>query len=506
MQLSTIYQAALLATPDKAAYICGDTAVSYRLLDENARRYATALKKMGIGAGDRVALSMHNLPQLPQLYFALYRLGAIAVPISPYSTAAEMNYALVHCSARLLLVSRKLFDTACEAVANAPLIEKTLVVDDQEKIDNSFDCPSAELPLDACDLAPSNPAMILYTSGSTAQPKGIIYTRRSLHSAAVNRCGTLLLTGADLYFNAGYLCHGAALTTALLPVLFAGGTALFPVSFNPADFLPLVSRYKPTIAALGPSQLWAILDHRLCASTDFSSLRYVTAGGDVVSSQLHERFLQTMKFPLSESIGMTECGTYMTTAPGMSHKTGSMGKPVLGTEVRLVDEQGVEVKTGEIGQIVVRTETCMSGYWNDEENTARALVDGWLQTGDAARQDGDGYYYFADRIKNMLVRDCCNISPTEVEDAIRQHPAVKDCGIVGIPDPRHGQKVIAFVQLQAGADPFNEAALETFTASIIMGPRLPDRWVQATELPATQLGKLDRKKLQQMASVYGDRS
>jgi len=504
MQLSTIYQTTLLATPDKAAYICGDTTVSYRLLDTHARRYAALLADQGIKKGDRVALTMHNLPQLPQLYFALYRLGAIAVPISPYSTAAEMNYALVHCAARLLLVSRKLFDTACEAVANAPLIEKTIVVDDQDNADSSFDQQSMET-IDACAMAPSDPAMILYTSGSTAKPKGIVYTRKSLFSTAAYRSETLRLTGADLYFNAGYLCHGAALTTALLPMLYAGGTALFPVSFNPADFLPFVSRYKPTIAALGPSQLWAVLDHPLCALTDFSSLRYVSAGGDVVSSQLHERFLQSMKFPLSESIGMTECGTYLTTAPGMPHKIGSMGKPVIGAEVRLVDENGNDVNTGEIGQIIVRTDTCMAGYWNDEENTARALVDGWLQTGDAARQDGDGYYYFAGRIKNMLVRDCCNISPTEVEDAIRQHPAVKDCGIVGIPDPRHGQKVIAFVQLQTGAAPFNGAALETFTASIIMGPRLPDKWVQVTELPATQLGKLDRKKLQGMASVYGDR-
>ncbi len=503
MQLSTIYQAALLATPDKAAYICGDTAVSYRLLDENARRYATELAALGITSGDRVALTMHNLPQLPQLYFALYRLGAIAVPISPYSTAAEMNYALVHCSARLFLVGRELHKTSCDAVVNAPLIEKIIVVDDQENADGNCNQQSMET-LDPCPMAPSGPAMILYTSGSTAKPKGIVYTRKSLFSAAAYRSETLRLTGADSYFNAGYLCHSAALTTALLPMLYAGGTALFSVSFNPPEFLALVSRYKPTIAALGPSQLWAILDHPLCASTDFSSLRYVTSGGDVVSNQLHERFFQTMKFPLSESIGMTECGTYLTTAPGRPHKTGSMGKPVIGAEVRLVDEQGVAVNTGEVGQIIVHTESCMAGYWNDEENTARTLVDGWLQTGDAARQDEDGYYYFAGRIKNMLVRDCCNISPTEVEDAIRQHPMVKDCGIVGIPDPRHGQKIIAFIQLMIGEYSFDETELETFTASIINRPRLPDKWVQITELPATQLGKLDRKKLQQMALVLED--
>ncbi len=504
MNLSSLISTALLATPDKAAYICGDTAVSYRQLHEKALQYAAAIKGLGIKKGDRVALSMHNIPQLPQLYMALYRIGAIAVPVSPYSTAAEFSYALAHSSARLFLVSRELYVAASEAVTSAPLIEKLLVVDDADNSGQSLCLTGTAQEIDLCEMAPSDPVMILYTSGSTARPKGIVYTCASLLATAVTRCETLRMTDDDIFFNAGFLCHGAALTMALLPALYSGGTSLFLLKFKPEDFLQSVSRYKPTMAALGPSQVWAVLEHSLCPSTDFSSLRYVSSGGDVVSSQLHEQFLQTMKFPLSESIGMTECGTYLTTYPGMPHKIGSMGKPVIGAEVRLVDENGNDVKTGEIGQIVVRTATCMAGYWNDEENTALTLVDGWLYTGDSGRQDDDGYYYFAGRIKNMLVRDCCNISPTEVEDAIRQYPAVKDCGVVGIPDPRHGQKIIAFVLLQPAWQLLDQPELETFTASILMGPRLPDRWVQVQELPTTQLGKLDRKKLQQIALEAGD--
>lgn len=502
MNLAHLYQSALRDTPDKVAYICGDVPVSYRVLDENARRYAAALKDLGIKKGDRIALTMHNIPQLPQLYFALYRLGAIAVPVSPYGTAADINYALVHCSARLFLVSRELYDVACEATVNAPLIERTIVVDDQESPDSGFRLPSAgQFDLSGADCLsdPAEPAMIIYTSGSTARPKGIVYTRKSLYCCAVSRCATLSMAAADICFNAGYLCHGAALTMTLLPALHVGATALFSVSFKPAEFWPAVGRYKPTIAALGPSQLWAVLEHPLCATTDFSTLRYVTSGGDVVSNQLHELFLQTIKLPLSESIGMTECGTYLTTRPGMPHKIGSMGKPVIGAEVRLVDEQGGDVRPGESGQILVRTESCMSGYWNDAENTALALVDGWLQTGDAARQDEDGYYYFAGRIKNMIVRDTCNISPKELEDFIKQHPGVKDCGVVGIPDPRHGAVVIAFILPHAGAESLDELELEKFAAAHIRATIAPNRWVLVKELPATPLGKLDRKKLQQLA-------
>lgn len=502
MNLALLYQSALRATPEKAAYICGDVAVSYRELDENARRYAAALKDLGIKKGDRVALTTHNIPQLPQLYFALYRLGAIAVPVSPYGTAADINYALVHSSARLFLVSGKLYDIAGAATVNAPLIERTIVVDELGNPDSGFKLPSAGQPDAAaadCRFEPTEPAMILYTSGSTARPKGIVYTRKSLYSCTVSRCETLSMTADDIYFNAGYLCHGAALTMTLLPALHAGATALFSVSFKPAEFWPAVARYQPTIAALGPSQLWAVLEHPLCAATDFSRLRYVTSGGDVVSNQLHELFLRTISLPLSESIGMTECGTYLTTRPGMPHKIGSMGKPVVGAEVRLVDEQGGDVRPGETGQILVRTESCMSGYWNDAENTARTLVDGWLWTGDAARRDADGYYYFAGRIKNMIVRDTCNISPKEVEDVIKQHPGVKDCGVVGIPDPRHGAVVIAFILPHPGAESLDALEMEQFAAANIRATIAPDSWVLVSELPATPLGKLDRKRLQQLA-------
>ena len=475
MNPATLFQTALKKTPDKIAYICGETSVSYCQLDEKARQHEVALKGLGVGKGDLVALTMHNIPQLPQLYMALYRIGAIAVPISPYSSIGDFSFALSHCSARLFLTSRELFPAACEAVAAAPLVEKVLVVDDEESSAESIVLPDTAPEVEPCCLTQSDPLMILYTSGSTARSKGIVYTCGSLRAAAINRAETLGITVDDTYYNAGYLCHGAALTTALLPILYAGGTALFPARFSVPDFFQSVSRYRPTIAALGPSQLWAVLEHPLCASADLTSLRYVTAGGDVVGEQLHGLFQQRMKFPLSESIGMTECGTYMTTRPGMPHRTGSMGKPVVGAEVRLVDEDGNDVAPGEIGQVVVRTATCMAGYWKDDENTALALVDGWLYTGDAARMDEDGYYYFAGRIKQMLVRDCVNISPMEVEDAIRQHPQVKDCGVIGIPDPRHGQKIFAFVQLKPGDTSFDQHDLAEFAAARVMRVRLPDR-------------------------------
>lgn len=505
MQLKDIYQGPLASTPHKTAYVCGDSPVSYLELDDHSRLYAQALRFMGLTAGGRVALCMHNIPQLPQLLFAVSRLGAVAVMISPYSTAAEMLYALVHSGACLLLTSLELETAAREAAAGGPGVLNVNIVD-RPSARGPLDIPLASLSqvrameVDV-EAEPLDPQMILYTSGSTALPKGIIHTAGSLQAAASLRSETLAMDSRDIYFNSGYLCHGAASTTALLPALYSGGCAVFPAKFSPARFWECMSRFPITIAAFGPSQLWEVLEHPLRVMADCQSLRYVSSGGDVVGEPLHRLFLETMGFPLSESMGMTECGTYITTRPGIVHKPGSMGKAAAGAMVRLVDDMGLEVEAGQIGQITVKTASMMAGYLSDEAASADVLVEGWLRTGDTAWQDQDGYYYFAGRIKNMIVRDMCNISPLELEGCIKQHPRVRDCGVVGIPDERHGQKVIAFVVLKGNPDEpgVSGPELEAFTARLIMGPRLPDQWLLVPELPATPMGKLDRPKLRQMA-------
>lgn len=501
MNLSNIYQRAFNNSPEKTAYICGDAAVTYSELDEKRQYYAQEFADLGIMPGDRVALCMHNIPQLPQIYLAVFHLGAIAVPISPYSTASELRYALVKSGSTLLIAGLDIYDIALEATAEVTPVERLICAD---KPDNALEI-FTELPnerpsqIECANTLSTDPAMILFTSGSTANPKGIVHTNKSLFAASANRCMALNMGKNDIYFNSGYLCHGAASTMTLFPVLHSGGTAIFMEKFDPALFWPMVDKYRPTIAALGPSQLYAMLEHPMRSSSDISSLRYVTTGGDVVSEELHRLFYETMGFPLSESIGMTECGTYMTTVPGEPYKTGSMGKPITGVEVRLVNESGEEVKSGDVGQIIVRSDTVMSGYWQDEENTALAIVNEWLYTGDAAYKDKDGYYYFAGRIKNMLVRDSCNIPPLELESAIKQHPLIRDCGVVGIPDQRHGQKIIAFFELSDPQKKIYEPELRDFTATLIMQPRLPDRFFNIDRLPLTPLGKVDRKKLEIIA-------
>ena len=501
MLIHELYQEALKRTPDKIAFACNDQPCTYREMDQTADLYARALAGLGIRKGDRVALFMQNINEINWLYLACSRAGAIAVPLSCYSKAAEIVYALNHCSARLLFASQALFPTAKDVPASIPSLERIFVVNAPEATaSDPWQQAIAKAPAQANwpAIAPADPAIILYTSGSTDKPKGVTHTQHSLVHCALNRVKGLSIKSSDIYLNTGYLCHGAALTTTFLPMIHAGGMAVFPLAFTPPLGLAMIQRYRCTFAAAGPSQLWGMIDDPARKQTALDSLTYFTSGGDVVSASLHQQFMEIFGFPLSESIGMTECSTYMTTPPGMLHKPGSMGKPMFGVQVRLIDESGADVPPGESGEILVRTDTMMSGYWNDPVNTANALIDGWLHTGDLARQDSDGYYFFVGRIKNMIVSESCNISPGEVENVINLHPRVKRSGVIGIPDERKGLLAVAFVVPDPDQPAPTPEELRAFVAQHLMDRRIPTQWVLVDSLPSTPAGKLDRRALQKM--------
>ncbi|MFP5213077.1 MAG: class I adenylate-forming enzyme family protein [Acidobacteriota bacterium] len=502
MQLARIYEQSLEQAPDKVAFYCGDNSCTYGKLDEMARRYAAALSGLGVKQGDRVALLMYNRPEIVWFMFGCFKLGAVAVPVSCFSARDEVAHDVGHSGAKLLFASGEHYP-AIRDIDGLPSLEAIHCIDSgadsqsaawREMLDRAV--PFA----DPVELDPSAPAVILYTSGSTSRPKGVTHTHRSLWSCSVNRIETLSCTRDDRFVNVGYLCHGAAFSTALLPMLHVGGTAIFLPRYSSNGLLAVLARHRPTLGAAGPSHVWEILDHPQRPETDFGCLRYFSAGGDAVHEALFDAFQTKTGLPLSASMGMTECGTYLTSPSGAPHKRGSLGVPTYGVEVRMVDEEGKDVPQGEVGQLIVRSDTVMSGYWNDPENTGATLVGGWLYTGDLAHRDEDGYFYFVSRSKNMIVRDSGNISPGEVEDAINLHPAVRCSGVLGIPDKLHGQGVCAFVEFwdSAAQVPAPEE-LQAFLSTRLAARKMPDHWVIIEKLPATPYGKVDRKALKQLA-------
>jgi len=505
--LHELYGEALASHPDKIAVVCGDESCTYRELDQASESYARALWSIGVGRADLVGIFSTNSLEMVRLYLACFRIGAIAVAISCYSRAPEVAYELGHSGLRVLLVSRDLEPEIRELRGTLPSLNEFLIIDGPaggttESWHSIVRGASVAMPPTL--VRESDPAVILYTSGSTDRPKGVTHTHATLSQCAISRCKTLRHWSGHVFLAASQLCHAASLTNALLPMFLVGGTSVFLSHWNVEELLETFARYRVTHASFLPSQLMALLAHPLARATNrYDSLEYCAAGGDVVTQDLQALFLETIGLELSQTLGMTECGGYITRSPFEQMKRGSLGKPIHGIRVRLVDQAGQDVPSGVPGEIVVKGGMVATGYWNDPETTARMFVDSWLRTGDIACQDDDGYYYFIARSKEMIIRDGGNVGPIEVENVLCEHPAVRGCGVTGVPDARHGQAIHAFIVLDGNRQPQPTAQDLAMFASLKLSERkVPEFWTFVDELPLTAAAKVDRRKLKILAGQF----
>ena len=504
MQLDQIYLNALRTAPDKVAITCGGQICTYQQLDDAVNRQARALMGRGIGHGDRVGLWMHNRMEMIELYLACFRIGAIAVPLPCLYQTPEVIYAAGQSKCRLLLADPDLYPKAQDVPKKVFSLEEVLVVGDgsapqdasREELVRQAPAQVQWPPVEASD-----PAALFYTSGTTSRPKGVTHSHQTFYHTAVNKRGALHLTDQDICIVATFISHVHAFAALTLPSLLCGGTVVLLSAFDPGVFLEELIRHRATVGSLLPDQLLGVLEHPQAKKESFQSLRLVLCGGDTVPSHLHELFYNLTGFELTEGIGMTECEGYCLNLP--FRKRGSVGRPIQDTEMRLVDASGQDVPRGEVGEILVRSPAVMVGYWNDPENTAKAFLDGWLRTGDLARQDEEGNYYFAGRIKQIIVRASHNIAPGEVENVLDDHPKVKVSGVVGLPDERYGQRVHAFVvpDRDQGAVPTAEE-LTRFAAARLAHFKVPQSWTFLDQLPLNPSGKIDRRGLQDLAKQH----
>jgi len=250
-----------------------------------------------------------------------------------------------------------------------------------------------------------------------------------------------------------------------------------------------------------PAQLLDVVEHEKAQSTDFKSLKEVITAGGLVSHDLYEQFRKATGFNLMEAYGLTECEGCCLPCYYDLIKPGSVGKPRAGVEIRLIDHAGNQVKTGSTGEIRIKSDSVVVGYWEDPENTKKAFVDGWLKTGDLARRDEDGYFYFTGRIKELIIKGGSNVSPGEVEQVLDDHPDVELCGVVGSADSRYGELIHAFVEMKAGTrKPSTIEALTNYALEKLAAYKVPDRWTLLDKLPRNRVGKIDRARLHAIAT------
>lgn len=510
MLLHQMLKATLQEMPDKPAIIVDDDVCTYRGLDEISQKWAQAMLHLGINRGDRVTILMPNRVEYLQLYYACYRIGAVACPMSSvYQTLSdEVAWAANLTKSKLLIVSAEHYPEAKELKGRVPSLERIFVIDDMDDDELSWpryaNAALHEIPWP--EVMESDPALILFTSGSTDRPKGVTHTHHSLLYNTINKSTTVELDHEDIYLIGTMLCHASGSFGFSLPTLYKGGTVIFMGAYNADGFLDLIERYRPTHVVSVPVHVREIVSLERSKQIDFGSIKTFRCGGDIVTHELFEAFYQLTGFELNQSYGCTECEEFCMNPPYGKKKRGAIGVPVHGTRMRLIDLRGRDVPQGETGEILVRNEAMMAGYWDDPVNTEKAFIDGWLRTGDLAYQDDEGYYYFIGRTKNIIVKDGANIAPAEIEDVINEHPRVKVCGVVGTPDPHHGQIVHAFIvpRTDMGESCPTQEELSAFTGKRLSIFKVPDRWTFMESLPLTSIWKIDRKALADLAKEISD--
>lgn len=482
MNLSSVLHSHATNNPDKVALFCGDARMTYRELDESSTLLAQWFLDQGLRPGDRVALHWSNSIEVVQLFFALFKAGLIAVTVNVRLKPPEIRYVLDHSQARMCFSDPALSKLAEEAGAGCPILTQLPRLE--------FGRSSA-LPV----VDPDSPAAVLYTSGTTAHPKGVTHTHRSLFHTAVlmTRVG---IDRDDVVLAATQMMHAAALNCVVMPALRAGASVVLLPAFEPAAVLDAIERFRCTYTVCLPALLQFVVEEQARKPRDVTSLRTILAGGDTVSVALQDRVEALFGIQPREVYGMTEAVPITSNASG-AVRPGSIGVPVKGLEIRLVDLGGRDVPEGETGEIVVRSANNFIGYWNDPAATKDALEDGWVHTGDLAARDRDGYYWFKGRKKQIIIRAGSNISPQEVEEALYKHPAVLEAGVVGVPHPVYGETVAAFVVLRKGQTA-DAQALRLFARQHLADYKVPDNILFLEELPKGLSGKVHRRALKEM--------
>jgi acyl-coenzyme A synthetase/AMP-(fatty) acid ligase len=362
------------------------------------------------------------------------------------------------------------------------------------------DLMTAEPLSGGTELDVHRPAAIFFTSGSTGPAKGVTHTRESLRWMFASAVAAFELTADDVFLPASSMSHIGAILWAL-STLSVGGRVVVARTTDAHEILPLLRDHQPTGLAMIPAALWSVIhDHHL-EPGDFASLRFTRSGSDKVSIELLAEFAAAAGFPIVEGYGMTEVGLATLNPVRGDNRQGSIGMPIGGFTVALRDDRGQPVGVDEVGRIFMRTRSLMSGYWEAPEATAKVVDDGWIDSGDLARADGDGYLWFFGRKKQVIVHDGSNISPFEVEGALVEHPAVALAGVVGVHDEVHGESVRAYVTLRDGAEAPAAADLIQFCRERV-GYKAPEEVVVLDEMPLNPTGKIDRAGLKRMAEDH----
>lgn len=499
MNISNLLERNARKYPFQEAVVTEKERLNYYELNESVNQFASALRQKGILQGDKVVLFMPNTKEFVISYFAVLRLGAVIVPINTKLSISEIEYILKHSDAKAIIAHEWLMASVSSLDSDRLLYIKTGKSTEQWQ---SFEEVVQNAPVQSvtCDLKEDDDATILYTSGTTGKPKGVLFTYRNILTTAIMMCVEMEMKPESRILHMMPLSHSAPLHLFLVAGIYVGATHILSATFTPEALLKMVDSEKAThffgapVAYLLASKLPTIDSYNL------TSMQYWVYGGAPLSQ--HEVTFIREKFNTNDLYcvyGLTEAGPSGTLLLAKEHlnHAGSIGKrAALGTEIRIADSNGQPVKKGEVGEILLFGEGNMKEYYKDKEKTAAAFYNGWLRTGDLARYDEDGYIWIVDRKKDMIISGGVNIYPKEIEDILITHPLISEAAVVGIPHAEWGETAKAFVVVHDSIENLSTEC-QSFLNGKIAKYKIPKIFEQIKELPRNATGKIVKQVLRE---------
>ncbi|MGE7983504.1 class I adenylate-forming enzyme family protein [Solibacillus sp. NPDC093137] len=486
--------------PNQIAVISLGQETTYQQLDEQVNKIAGSLRTSGIVKGDKVGIFMPNVQEFVTLYFAIQRVGAVVVPINAKFVTREIEYVLNHSDAKAIFVHELIFEQAATIMFNGLKVKTGPAVHDWQSFDHFQTAAPNEVV--CCDLVEDDDSTLLYTSGTTGNPKGVLLTNRNVLAVSHMIAIEMEVKPESRMLIMMPLTHSAPLNLFLVTAVLVGATAVLTPTFTPDLLIDTVEKYKTTHFFGAPVAYLLTAGSPRIANADLSSMKWWVYGGAPLSEK--EVVYIQQQFNTDNLVcvyGLTEAGPSgsILHAADHPHKAGSIGKRApFGTELRVINTLNEDVTPGEIGEIVLYGEGNMKEYYKNPEETKNTFVDGWVRSGDLARIDEEGYIYIVDRKKDVIISGGVNIYPKEIEDQMLLHDAIFEVAVFGVPHPEWGETVKA---VYCAKVPVSEQEIREHLESKLAAFKIPKIFEQAEALPRNASGKILKQQLRGEANA-----
>jgi long-chain acyl-CoA synthetase len=498
--LRELLESRVTAAPEKSFLFSEADGRSFTFaeFDRAANRTAKLLKAHRVGKGDVVSLLLPNSAEYIIAYFACWKLGAIAGPVNSLLKAQEISFVISDSETQALLVHPDFLPTIDNIRSELPRLREVINFSDEAAATKDFsDLSSTATNISSPDINRETEAIIIYTSGTTGKPKGCLLTHGNLIANARQISQWLGFTKDDRLLTIMPLFHMNAVSVTTMSALYAGGSTVVSPRFSASRFWQIISDYQITSfgsVATMLSMLLTTYPGGVPAGLKTAQLRFAMCGSAPVPAEVMRRFEENFHCLVIEGYGLSESTCRSTfNPPDERRRPGSCGKPI-GNEMRVVDDVDKEVATGELGEIVLRGENILKGYYRNPEATATAFRNGWFHTGDVGYCDADGFFFIVDRKSDMIIRGGENIYPREIDEVLYQHPGVAAAATIGVPDPLYGEEVAAFIVLKEGREATEEEVV-AFCRARLADYKCPKTVRFVNEIPKGPTGKLLKREL-----------